>query len=520
MKLFRSGFWAKAVICLIILLEFAGLIAFFYLLATGLLASQYAIVFLIVVLVLNAVTVLVIINSAGQTDYKVSWLAALGAIPVLGLVFYLLFAHKLTSPWQRSYMKKYETTMEHISSDISPLIRLEKQSPSSAKIARYIQNAGDCPIYRNTSVTYFPLGDDAFPVMLEELKKAKHYIFLEYFIIHPGKFWNSILAVLEEKAKAGLDIRVVYDDVGSLSTLPANFRRSLEAKGIRCRVFSPIYPFLDIRMNNRDHRKILVIDGHTAFSGGINLADEYINEVKRFGHWKDNAVMLKGKAVESLTFLFLANWCASFDTKKEINYDYYRPETFIDEIGGFPASDGYVQPYGDVPYDEFSIGAGVYSSIITRSRKYLYISTPYLILDSRLKDELVQASLSGVDVRILTPGIPDKKLVFSLTRSNYGPLLKAGVKIYEYSPGFVHQKMFVSDDEVATCGTINVDYRALYLHMENGVFLAHSSVVSYMKNDFLSTLEVSKEIDYASWKKKKRKLGLWWALLKVFCPLL
>ena len=520
MKLFRSGFWAKAVTCLTILVELALLIAFSYLFSAGILESEYAAIFVLVLLLLNLMAIVIAVNAGGETDYKVSWLAFLGAIPVFGLLFYVLFAHKFTSPSQKAYMKRYDEALLKRETEPSTLKALDALNPSGGRIARYIERSSHGALYRNSAVTYFPLGDEAFPAMLEELRKARHYIFLEYFIVHPGIFWDEILKILKEKAKAGLDIRLMYDDVGSLATIPSGYRQELRKMGIKCEVFMPIRPFLDIRMNNRDHRKILVIDGHTAFSGGINLADEYINAVPRFGHWKDNAVMVKGKAVEGFTLLFLANWAATFEPKSKIDYDYYRPETFIDEAGGFPSSEGFLSPYGDVPYDDWSTGAGVYSAIITGSRRYLYVSTPYLILDSRLRDELCQAALSGVDVRILTPHIPDKKTVFQLTRANYGPLLKAGVRVFEYTPGFVHQKMFVSDDSLATCGTINLDYRSLYLHLENGLFIAESPVIMKMRDDFLESLSRSEEWTYETWKKRRRGKRAFWAILRVFAPLL
>ena len=521
MKIFRSGFWTKAFICLIVLFELGLLIYFIYVLSAGFLQSTFALLFLLILFLLNLLTVVVLFNTHSQVDYKLSWLSFICILPVFGLVFYVLFAHKFQTTRQKEFLNRYNMTLKETSKN--PLIysSLERDFPASAKIAHYIENASLSPVYQNSSLEYFSLGDEAFPIMIEELKKAKHYIFLEYFIIHPGLFWDSIEKILIEKAKEGLDIRLLYDDFGSMSTLPIDFASRLKKAGIQCNAFSKIRPFLDIRMNNRDHRKILVIDGHTAFSGGINLADEYINKKSRFGHWKDNAVMVKGKAVEGFTFLFLSNWKASFGVKDApLFYDYYRPETFIDEIGGFPKSDGYLQPYGDLPYDKYSVGVGVYSSMIMRARKYLYISTPYLILDTQLKAELVQAALSGVDVRLLIPGIPDKKLVYSLTEFNCGELLKAGVRIYKYTPGFVHQKMFISDDEVATCGTINLDYRALYLHMENGLFVVNNSKISSMRDDFLSTLEVSKEMSLEDWKKRRKRCLLKWIFLNFFSPLL
>ena len=521
MKMFRNGYWQKIVLMLTILIQLLAIVAFILLFFVyGLGDDIGSLVVLIFLFALQVFVCVFIVQTDAAVDYKVVWLVFVGAFPVLGQSFYLLFAHKLRTKKESNLLHVYYHALKQDPSSEETKRKLAMASPDCANVANYVEKASNGGVYQNTSVEYFPLGDVAYPVMLRELKKAKHYIFIEYFIIKPGKMWDSILEILREKVKEGLDVRVVYDDVGNLGATPVHYWRELCAMGIQARSFARLKPILDVRLNNRDHRKIMVIDGHTAFTGGINLADEYININSPYGHWKDNSIMLKGKAVYSLTLLFLANWLVHFEPKKEIDYEYYRPETYIDEDGGFPASDGFIQPYGDMPYSNDDVGVGAYISVLAKTNKYCYISTPYLILDDELRNSLRIAALSGNDIRLLTPGVPDKKKVFELTRANYGPLLEAGVKIYEYTPGFVHQKMFISDDEIATDGTINLDYRSLYLHQECGTVIMESSTVFKMKQDFLDTLAVSHEVTLDEWKGWHEKKWFKWALLRLVAPLL
>ncbi len=294
----------------------------------------------------------------------------------------------------------------------------------------------------------------------------------------------------------------------------------LRKKGIKAYAFRPIKPFISVKLNNRDHRKILVIDGHTGYTGGINIADEYINKKRRFGLWKDNAVRLEGEAVYGLTMDFLSQWKDNFERNFNIDLYYYSPKTFISEIGGFPPSDGFIQPYGDIPFSYSAVGQSVYLSLLSRAERYCYITTPYLILNREMNEALKRASLSGIDVRIIVPGVPDKKQVYSLSRSYYGELLSSGVRIYEYSPGFIHAKSFLVDSHLSVTGTINLDYRSLYLHYENAVFMADSSVISSIEDDFEAMMKESKEVKMEDFKSIKRKYGWHWPLLKLIAPLL
>lgn len=331
--------------------------------------------------------------------------------------------------------------------------------------------------------------------------------------------WDSILEILERKVKQGVDVRVIYDDIGNLGSTPVDYDKTLKEKGIKCCIYRKVKPFVDARYSNRDHRKIMVIDGHTAFTGGINLADEYINAKDRFGIWKDNAIRVKGKAVSGYTLLFLATWHTYFE-KTPINYDFYRSDTFIDEIGGYPPTDGYILPYGDLPYSKYQLGESTYIDLISRARDYIYMTTPYLLPTNKLYDSMRRCALSGVDVRLMMPGIPDKKLVYQVSRSYYGDLLRAGVKIYEFTEGFVHEKTFIQDDEAATVGTVNLDFRSLCLHSENGTLIIGNRHIKDMKDDFLLSLNRCHEVTYNEWRKWKKTHALLWLVLRLFAPLL
>ena len=449
-----------------------------------------------------------------KASFKLAWIVPILLFPLFGGLIYLLFGTKAPTQGMRKKLERSLAEIAPYAPDCTAL--LEKVNSSDAHMGghvRYLNQVGKFALYQNTETKYFSLGDDAHTAMLEEIKKAKRFIFLEFFIIAEGAMWHSILEILEEKVKEGVDVRVIYDDVGSLTTLPFDYDKQLEKKGIRCISFNPFMPILSIVMNNRDHRKILIVDGKVGFTGGINLADEYINQKVRFGHWKDTAVMLRGEAVWNLTMLFLSMWNGLRPTDKE--YDSFRPD-FTGEDA--PICDGYVQPYGDSPLDNEELGENVYLGIINNAKRYLYIMTPYLIIDDGMANALTLAAKRGVDVRIITPGIPDKKSVFALTRSHYERLIRGGVKIYEYTPGFVHAKSFVCDDEVATVGTINLDYRSLYLHFECGVYFYQSSVIADLKADFLQTQEKCRQAPLST-----RNFGLitalYHAILRLFAPL-
>jgi len=380
--------------------------------------------------------------------------------------------------------------------------------------ARYLQNFAGFPVYRHTQTSYFDSGESFFKQALEEMEKAEKYIFLEFFVLRHGKMLDPILALLERKARAGLDIRIIYDDLGCFMSLPPNFNREMEKKGIKCMVFNPFKPILSSLQNNRDHRKIISIDGKTAFTGGINLADEYINARERFGHWKDAAIMIHGEAAWSLTLIFLHMW----------NLGRIQPD---DAASFYPwkeeacpvKSDGYVQPYADSPIDEENVGEHVYIQIINNAKGYVYINTPYLVVDDNLVSALTLSAKSGVDVRIITPHRWDKWIVSVVSRSYYRQLILAGVKVYEYSAGFNHSKTFVSDDRVATVGTTNLDFRSLYLHFECGVWMYKTKSVDKVKEDFLNTLPVCHEITTKECSRNAAQ-RIFQDVLRLFAPLM
>lgn len=375
----------------------------------------------------------------------------------------------------------------------------------------YLNLSGTFPIFKNTSVKFYPLGEYKFMDMLEELKKAEKFIFLEYFIIGEGLMWGSILKILKEKAEQGVEVRVMYDGMCEISTLTPDYPKHLAKLGIKCKAFSKLYPFVSTEYNYRDHRKILVIDGKVAFNGGVNLADEYINHEERFGHWKDTAVMLKGDAVDSFTLMFLEMWNLS---EKQPEWDKYLG------CGEKAETDGYVMPYCDSPLDMYKAGENVYMDILNRASRYVHIMTPYLILDNELEAALKFAAQRGVDVKLILPGIPDKKIANALAKTHYKYLMQAGVKIYEYDPGFVHAKVFVCDDEKAVVGTINLDYRSLYHHFECATYMYKTSCIKDIEEDYSRTLEKCSEVTFETIRKEKTSTKIRGSFARLIAPLM
>ena len=465
---------------------------------------------------LSLILVLWIVNKRINPSYKLAWTILILAVPVFGLIIYLLLGQSRVA---KKMTQESELVLRQITNffkeDKKTRAEMEETDLGAAIQSAYIRDYAGYPVHRKTTAKYYAVGDDMFPDMLEDLKKAEHFIFLEYFIIREGRMWNEMLAVLEEKVKQGVDVRLIYDDMGCVSTLPPRYYKKLQAKGIKCAAFNPVRPILNIVLNNRDHRKILVVDGHTGYTGGLNLADEYINELERFGHWKDTGVRLHGEGVWNLTVMFLQMW--SVITRTKTHLPAYGP--YVYHTGEFK-DDGFVQPYGDSPLDNEVVGENVYLNMINQAKRYIYISTPYLIIDNEMMTALCLASKKGVDVRIITPGTPDKKLVFLLTQSYYEQLVSAGVRIYEYTPGFIHAKNFVCDDELAAVGTINLDYRSLYLHFGCATWMYRCGAVAQVKEDMLETFEVSHEITL-DWCKNQNvfRRGMQ-SILRLFAPML
>lgn len=464
-------------------------------------------------IVLSIAAVLWILNDRSNPAYKIAWIIPILVFPIFGGLFYLVFGKIRLNKGTKERMKESAGRIKPVQEPLPRVLEeLALLDPAAVHQSRYLSANAQSPLWMHTATEYLPTGEAAFERMIEELEKAEHYIFLEFFIIEEGAMWDPILEILSEKAQKGLDVRVMYDDFGCMAKLPGHYDRQLEARGIKCAVFNPLKPILSSNFNHRDHRKILVIDGRVGFTGGINLADEYINKIERFGHWKDSALMLKGEAVQSLTVMFLRLWGY---TRGE-GTDCPRCEPAAGEI----ESDGFVQPFDDSPVDGEPVGENVYLNLIGKAQKYLYITTPYLVIDNEMMTALSLAAKSGLDVRIITPHIPDKWYVHAVTRANYKPLIDGGVRIYEYVPGFIHSKTFVADDKYGVVGTINLDFRSLFLHFECGVWMYGCRSVVAMRDDFLATLDQCSEITPADLERVKlyRKAAGW--LLRVFSPLL
>ena len=467
---------------------------------------------------LGVVVSMLIINSDINPSYKIAWILVIMALPIFGVMFYIVFGNSSSSNRLRKKMNPYFENERFVLSQNEKIIKIlaETEPFPIARQAEYLTKYGGFAVYGNEKSVYLPSGEEKFAALLAELKNARRFIYLEYFIIGEGKMWNAILEILEKKVKQGVDVRVIYDDIGCLQTLPVKYDRVLEQKGIKCRVFNKFKPILSKQMNNRDHRKIFVIDGKTAFTGGINLADEYINEIEKHGHWKDTAVMIKGEAVRSFTVMFLTMW-NYLSGEKPTDFPSYLQFT---ESNGKTGANGFVIPFTDSPLDDEPVGENVYLNIINNAQKYVYITTPYLVIDNEMQNALTLAAKSGVDVRIITPHVPDKWFVHAVTRAHYRKLTALGVKIYEYVPGFIHAKSFVSDDTTAVVGTINLDYRSFYLHFECAAWLYKTDCISDIKSDFLKTLEECEEITYDDCLSVNVFVRAISVILKLFSPLM
>ena len=431
--------------------------------------------------------VIKIVASDDNPDYKVPWLLFVLILPIAGFMLYFLFySRKLQKKFIRRLdeLKKYR----YESDQAKILEELELENAHASAQAKMLCSISGASVFGNTRQTYYPLGEDMWQAMLPDLEKAERFIFMEYFIIEEGRFWNSILDILKQKAASGVTVRVLYDDIGCMGTLPGDYHKTLRSYGIEGTPFSRMRGQADGEFNNRSHRKICVIDGKVGYTGGVNIADEYINEVVKFGHWKDTGIRLEGEAVWELTRLFLSDYGLNVKSLPKDECDLY-PTSDISE-------DGFVIPFGDGPSPiyEHRVGKSVIQNMLGSATRYMYMTTPYLIIDNDLCRSIESAALRGVDVRIIVPHIPDKRIVFGMTRSFYHRLMKSGVKIYEYEPGFIHAKSYVADDEYAIIGTINLDYRSLVHHFENGVWMYKCDSIKDLKADIDETLAKSIEI--------------------------
>lgn len=469
--------------------------------------------FYLIMIVFSLLLTVAIINDDSNPTFKMAWIVPMLIFPLFGAPLYIIFGRKRVS---KRIVKKlhdsFETSKDMIADNTDILKEIDDENPDASKQFTYISKTSLSTVYKNTDTHFLPTGESFFESLVEELEKAEKFIFLEYFIIAKGKMWSTVLDILIKKASQGVDVRLIYDDLGTISLLEKHYSDYLNSVGIKTSIFNPFRPSLDAFLNYRDHRKITIIDGNVGFAGGINLADEYINEIERFGHWKDSAVMIKGDAVNSLTAMFLQIW---YYLNSDAEKDYI---SFCSTKS--QKQDGYVIPFSDSPLSGHLTGELSYMNIINNAHKYVYITTPYLILDNEMITCLRLAVDSGVEVKIITPKIPDKWYVHAVTRANYPPLLKSGIKIYEYNPGFIHAKTVVADDKFCIVGTTNFDFRSFYLHFENGILMYKSKCVSQVKKEFDAILQNCTEMTLEDYEKQPWLTRFKGSVLKLFSPMM
>lgn len=512
MKFWKGLFSRWVIISILILLQlfaFCGVLIVF--------SEEYFYVSIICE-ILSIAILLKLIAARENPNHKIPWIIIILLVPPAGLLIYLIFGNSyISKKHSRLYQSVNDKQKELATQNENVYNKLYNESEKYALQSKYIYNTSQTSIHQKTKVKYLKDGETYFKSLFDDLKKAKHFIFLEYFIIGEGKILDELLEILYQKVEEGVDVRIIYDDIGSIKVLPYKFNKILNKKGIKCIKFNKYYPVANVVYNNRDHRKIVVIDGYIGYTGGINIADEYSNYVSRFGTWKDTGVRLFGAAVKNFTLMFLKTFDVYSGSKT--NYEDFMPNKYHPEEF---ENDGYVQPYGDGPAPVYNnyIGETVYLNIINQATKYIYITTPYLIIDHTLMTALENAAKRGVDVRIITPGKPDKKLVFLVTRDSYNSLIKAGVKIYEYQPGFIHAKNVIADDSVAVVGTINFDYRSLVHHFECACYMVNCECIKEIKQDFYDTLEQSKIPNKKHYYTRNIFKRLLVSILKFFAPLM
>ncbi|MFA7109682.1 MAG: cardiolipin synthase [Sphaerochaetaceae bacterium] len=464
----------------------------------------------------TAISIILGLYIASRDDnpaYQVGWLLVLVAIPFFGLMFYLIFGNKGLGKWSK---KKFGNYRNLATKDLFPL-KEEKienlKNDNLERIALYIKNQSGYGLFSNTAVKYYPLGELGYPHFLDGIRLAKKYIFFEFFIYNDGELWREVKNLLLDKVKEGVAVYLMYDDMGSINYVPTNFDILLRKQGIKAVKFNPVHPRMNPKLNFRDHRKMCVVDGKIAFTGGLNMADEYINRNIKFGHWKDNFLKLEGLAVSSFVVTFIDLWNFASPIKMHL-----KDEDFITTY--MVEGDGYVQPFADSPLDYQNVSEFAYMQVINLAKKYVWITTPYLILDNEMINALSLAAYSGVDVRIITPYVPDKILVFEVTQANYKRLIEAGVKIYQYVPGFIHTKIFICDDQISIVGTTNMDYRSFYLHFELGVIMFKNEVIKDVKKDVNRVIELSKPVTLEEINKLPRRRKLFRSFLKLFAPMM
>ena len=462
----------------------------------------------------NLIVIIGLMSSDMDSSAKLTWILIVSATSVFGTLFYLYTRLDIGGRAVKAGCNQIITEHKNdIIQDEEVYEKLKVESDETADLCHYLNRSGTFPVTENNHITYYPSGEAKWVDMIDELKKAEHFIFMEYFILEEGKMWGTILGILKEKAAQGVDVRVMYDGTCAITLLPYDYPKMLQQLGIKCKMFSPVHPFVSTHYNYRDHRKILVVDGKVGFTGGINIADEYINKIQKYGYWKDTAIRIRGNAVKNLTLMFLNMWSLG---EKETEYEKYLNV----QAPVYQNERGYAIPYGDNPYDDDKVGEKIYMNILNRANKYVHIMTPYLILDDSFLNTLKFAAERGIEVKIILPGISDKKAVHALAKTYFKTLLDSNVEIYIYEPGFVHAKVFVSDDIKAVVGTINMDYRSLYHHFECATYMYDTACISDIEKDFQETLNVCRKVSYEDIKKEKLFTRLTGQVMRLVAPLL
>lgn len=458
------------------------------------------------------VTIIIFNKEGTPVEFKTPLIMLILAFPIVGMCMLLMIERKGTTRRMRQrFSGIHKEKANYLLPDQTVLTKLDICDAGIANQFRYLERTEGFPAYEDSKIEFFPEAKDAYRILLESVKTAKEFIFLEYHAIEDSTAFHELRNLLVQKVRNGVEVRILYDDVGSIGFLNGSFKKKMEALGIRCRVFNKISPAFRLFMNNRDHRKITVVDGRTAFTGGYNPADEYFDITRPYGKWKDTGVKIVGNAVNSMTEMFLAMWNSSDETPEDFS-KYYRNNERIE-------GQGFIQPYADNPLDESYVGENVYMNMIKNAKRTLYVTTPYLILSHAMKRELTMAAERGIDIRILTPGIPDKKIIYRVTRSYYEGLVKHGVRIYEYTPGFLHAKQMVADDEAAVVGTINMDYRSFYHHFENAVLMYRTEAIHKISDDFEHMFLVSREVTEEYRDGRKRRFLFLDDILRLIAPL-
>ena len=508
-KFFKMVFSRAGIFVILILIQLLVFLGIPYYL------KEYATFIYSAMSVMEIVVLVYIINTEGNPAFKMTWMLCVMALPVIGTVFYIYVHLQLETRFVQNRLAALRMETEpYMDQDEKVTEALWASKSANAQLSYYLSHQLGFPTYRNTEVEYFPVGEDKFASKIKELEKAEKFIIMEYFIVEEGIMWDTILEILKRKVNEGVEVRFMYDGMCAFDLLPYSYPKKLQKFGIKCKMSNKIRPFVSTIQNNRDHRKICVIDGQTGYVGGVNLADEYINEKERFGHWKDTAVLLRGDAVQSLTMIFLQMW--DVDMRGVEPYGKYltkKAESLNDRLG-------YVIPYADSPFDHENVGEEVYFHILNHAKKYVHIMTPYLILDNEMLTTLIRAAKSGIEVIIIMPHIPDKWYAFAVAKTYYKELIEGGVQIYEYAPGFVHAKVFVSDDDTATVGSINLDFRSLYLHFENGVFIYDNPEVQKVEEDFQNTLAKCHKVTVTEVRNRGVLMKVAGQVLRLVAPLM